>query len=139
MTLRQKIYWHKSNPPPQAFKVKWQDAVEEMIVATKNKGQGHAFNHELGQRHNVIETPICMGNERFNHPTQKPEALFEPIIKFWSRQEAVILDPFCGTGTVCVVAKKLGRNYVGIELNPKYVELARKRLEAVPPRLDTFL
>jgi len=44
-----------------------------------------------------------------------------------------------GSGTTLVVAKKLGRNFVGIEINPSYVEMARKRLEAVPPRLDTFL
>lgn len=49
---------------------------------------------------------------------------------------AMILDPFMGSGTTCVVAKKLGRNYIGIELNPKYIEIAKRRLGKVPVRLD---
>ena len=49
---------------------------------------------------------------------------------------ALILDPFMGSGTTAVVAKKLGRNYVGIEINPKYIEIAKKRLSKIPIRLD---
>ena len=51
----------------------------------------------------------------------------------------IVLDPFFGAGTTGVVAKKLGRNYIGIELNPDYIEMARKRIATIPKRLDSFL
>lgn len=51
---------------------------------------------------------------------------------------ALVLDPFNGSGTTCLVARKLLRNYIGIELNPKYVEMAEKRLGKIPARLDKF-
>ncbi|MHA1852925.1 MAG: DNA methyltransferase, partial [Candidatus Heimdallarchaeaceae archaeon] len=50
----------------------------------------------------------------------------------------VVLDPFCGSGTTCVVARKLGRNYIGIDLNPDYCKMARKRLSLIPARLEVF-
>jgi len=61
------------------------------------------------------------------------------LVTLGSCEGDVVLDPFVGSGTSCVVAKKLGRKFIGIEINLAYVEIARRRLEAVPPRLDTFL
>jgi DNA modification methylase len=51
----------------------------------------------------------------------------------------IVLDPFCGSGTTCVVAKKLGRHFIGIELNPNYARMSEKRLSKVPLRLDSIL
>lgn len=115
LVIRHVAGWHKQNPAPQARKVKWQNALELFVIATKNKGTGHHYNYEEGQGHDVITTPICQGKERLNHPTQKPEALFESIIKWWSFEGDIVLDPFAGTGTTGIVAKKLGRKYVLIE------------------------
>ena len=67
-----------------------------------------------------------------------PEKLIEKPIMI-TRKGSLILDPFMGSGTTAVVAKKLGRNYVGIELNPKYIEIAKKRLNKVPVRLDMII
>lgn len=69
--------------------------------------------------------------EHGKHPTQKPVRLLERIIEASSEPGAVVLDPFNGSGTTGVAALKLGRRYVGIDLEEKYLELARKRLEAV--------
>ncbi len=66
-----------------------------------------------------------------------PEALIEPCILAGSRPGDTVLDPFSGSGTTGVVALKRGRNYIGIELNPAYIELARKRIGAVAPLFDT--
>jgi len=66
--------------------------------------------------------------ERMGYPTQKPEALLERVIKASSREGDVILDPFCGCGTTLVVASKLKRRWIGIEIDPTYCEIARKRI-----------
>lgn len=62
------------------------------------------------------------------HPAPFPEELPYRVIKLYSYVGDLVLDPFCGSGTTCYVAKKTGRNYIGIEINPKYVEFANKRL-----------
>lgn len=68
-----------------------------------------------------------------------PEALCERPIKAGSPRGGVVLDPFAGSGTTCVVAKRLGRHFLGVEINPAYCEIARKRLEAVPWPLDMYV
>jgi site-specific DNA-methyltransferase (adenine-specific) len=67
--------------------------------------------------------------ENTDHPTQKPEKLLAKIILASSNPGEVVLDPFLGSGTTAVVAKKLGRRYVGIEIDETYCSLAEKRLE----------
>lgn len=69
-------------------------------------------------------------NGGIGHPSPKPLALMEWLIASVS-PEHVILDPFCGSGTTCVAAKKLGRNYIGIDISEEYCQIARERLEAV--------
>jgi DNA modification methylase len=61
-----------------------------------------------------------------------PEDLVKPMILVGSKEEDIILDPFFGAGTTGVVAKKLGRNFIGIELNPAYIEIAQKRIDSLP-------
>jgi site-specific DNA-methyltransferase (adenine-specific) len=64
------------------------------------------------------------------HPTQKPLRLLERIIKASAPEDAVVLDPFCGSGTTGVAAVKNGCRFVGLDLNPEYLELTKRRLEA---------
>jgi site-specific DNA-methyltransferase (adenine-specific) len=66
--------------------------------------------------------------ERTGYPVQKPEELLERIIKVSSNPGDLILDPFCGSGTTCVVAKKLGREYIGIDEKIDAVEISRRRI-----------
>lgn len=128
-TVRQPVVWHKSNPIPQGYAVKWQEAVEMGMIATVNEGQGHNYQESEGQRHNVIETPICQGEERYEHPTQKPLSLFRPIYQWWTDEDDVILDPFCGTGSTLVTAKENGLEYIGVEKQEKWVDVSKERLE----------
>jgi site-specific DNA-methyltransferase (adenine-specific) len=65
------------------------------------------------------------------HAAVFPLVLAERCINGWSRINELILDPFCGSGTTCVAAKMLGRNYIGIDISPEYCEIARQRLKAV--------
>ena len=82
---------------------------------------------------------ICTKPFKDAHFAVYPEAICVNPILSSCPPNGVVLDPMCGSGTTLVVAKKLGRNFIGIELNPSYVEMTRKRLEAVPERLDIFL
>ena len=67
--------------------------------------------------------------ENTEHPTQKPEKLIAKLILASSNEGDMVFDPFVGSGTTAVAAKKLGRRYLGIERERKYVALALKRLE----------
>ncbi len=75
-----------------------------------------------------ISVPFWSMPENTDHPTQKPEKLYAKLILASSRPSDVIFDPFLGSGTASVVAKKLDRRYVGVELNEEYALLAEKRL-----------
>lgn len=76
-----------------------------------------------------LTVPFWSMPENTDHPTQKPEKLLAKIILASSNPGEVVLDPFLGSGTTSVVAKKLGRHYVGIEIDELYCCLAEKRLE----------
>ena len=75
--------------------------------------------------HRVANT----SKERTGYPTQKPIALLERIIKASSNEADVVLDPFCGCATTCVAAERLGRQWIGIDISEKAVDLVRMRLE----------
>ena len=88
--------------------------------------------------------PLCTGAERLKgedgkkaHPTQKPEALLFRCIMAASNPGDVILDPFFGTGTTGAVARRLGRRFIGLERDPGYAAIAKKRIAEIsrwPPR-----
>jgi site-specific DNA-methyltransferase (adenine-specific) len=73
--------------------------------------------------------------ERTRHPCQMPAALLERIIRASSHPGDLVLDPFAGSGTTLIAAKKLGRRYLGIELSPEYAQRVQERLEAHEPTL----
>lgn len=76
-----------------------------------------------------ITIPFWSMPENTDHPTQKPEKLVAKVILASSKLNDIVFDPFLGSGTTSVVAKKLGRNFVGIEIDEMYACLAEKRLE----------
>ena len=76
-----------------------------------------------------LTVPFWSMSENTAHPTQKPEKLLTKIILASSNKGDIVLDPFLGSGTTSVVAKKLSRHYVGIEQNPTYCAWAEERLE----------
>jgi len=94
--------------------------------------------HLLGKNPgDVLDIATCPAPKevRGKHFATFPEKLIEPMIKAGCPEGGLILDPFMGSGTVGVVAKKLGRNFIGIELNPEYVEVANERLKKIPETL----
>ena len=73
--------------------------------------------------------------ERNGYDTQKPKALLERIIKASSNEGDLVADFFCGSGTTCVVAKELNRDFIGCDINPRAIEITNKRLNDVPKTL----
>lgn len=136
------VIWEKTNPMPNFRGVRFTNAHETLIWAQKEHGEPYTFNHhamkalneDLQMRSDWL-LPICSGKERLRengekvHPTQKPEALLYRVILASSVVEDIILDPFFGTGTTGVVAKRLHRHWIGIEKNPRYIKAAQKRIE----------
>ena len=139
------IIWHKTNPMPNFHGTRFQNATETLIWAKKSAEQKkytfnyHAMKHlnEDKQMQNVWHIPLCTGAERIKvngkkaHSTQKPEALLYRVILASSNPQDVVLDPFFGTGTTGAVAKRLNRQFIGIELDTAYVGVARERLAQV--------
>ena len=80
---------------------------------------------------NVLTVPV-VNNDNSNgdkfHPTQKPSALFEYLIKTYTKEEDLVLDNCMGSGTTGVACKNLNRNFIGIELDPEYFKIAEKRI-----------
>jgi site-specific DNA-methyltransferase (adenine-specific) len=92
-----------------------------------------AFHPKGRNKRTVWSVPL--GKFRDAHFAVFPPKLIEPCILAGSPSGGVVLDPFFGAGTVGLVATELGRQYIGVELNPDYVEIARKRLANVQVRL----
>jgi site-specific DNA-methyltransferase (adenine-specific) len=95
--------------------------------------------NEFGSRLNVWSINAGWGQstkdkEAFEHPAIFPEALARDHILSWSNHGDVVLDPFSGSGTTAKMARETGRRFIGIEVNPEYVEISRKRLaqQALP-------
>jgi modification methylase len=142
------VAWIKSNPMPQFRGVRFANAHETLLWAKKSEKARYTFNYHLMKELNggkqmrsdwVI--PICSGTERIRvngakvHSTQKPEALLQRVILSSSKPGDVVLDPFFGTGTTGAVAKRLGRDWIGIERDRVYVEAAQQRIGRVQPVL----
>ncbi len=129
--FRKVIHWHKTNPFPAIYTRKMYANSMEMLVHF-SKGSPSTWNHKpVNEMHNFIQSPICMGNERTKHKTQKPLKVCLPFIEISSNQGDTILDPFMGSGTTAVAAKMLNRNFIGYELSNEYLKLANKRLDEV--------
>lgn len=102
----------------------------------KISGTGKAIP-QWGQRFNIWNTPPEKTRITAGHPAPFPEKIVRDHIQSWSNEGDLVLDPFCGSGTVPVVAAKMNRHYVGIEVHKPYIEIAQKRLKPVENGLFT--
>lgn len=139
------VLWYKTNPMPNFRGTRFQNATETMIWALKNEDQKkYTFNYHTmknindeKQMKNVWEIPLCRGEERIMvdgkkaHSTQKPEQLLFRVISSSSNKGDLVFDPFMGSGTTAAVAKKLGRSYLGIEQEEKYIKIIEERLKKI--------
>jgi modification methylase len=135
------IVWRKSNPMPNFRGTRFTNAHETLIWASHSEDSRYTFNYramkalndELQMRSDWV-IPICSGGERVKtdgvkaHPTQKPEALLYRVLLACTNPGDIVLDPFFGTGTTGAVARRLGRQWIGIEREKRYVKVAEERI-----------
>ncbi len=145
--IQNDVIWRKANPMPNFRGKRFTNAHETMIWAARDQKAKPTFNYEamkafnddLQMRSDWL-IPICSGPERLKddggrkaHPTQKPEALLHRVILASTKPGDIVLDPFFGTGTTGAVAKRLGRQWIGIERDADYVAAATERIARVQP------
>jgi modification methylase len=143
------IVWRKSNPMPNFRGTRFTNAHETLIWCAKSAEARYTFNYDSMkalnddlQMRSDWTLPLCTGGERLKsagrktHPTQKPESLLYRVIMASTKPGDVVVDPFFGTGTTGAVAKKLGRNFIGLERDPDYIAAATDRISKVIPVSD---
>ncbi len=152
------VSWYKPNASPNLSCRYFTHSTEFLIwgaPGTKGKLQ-HTFNYKAMKQENggkqmrdvwalpksgdeeltadgqgriwSMTTPKKSEKAHGRHPTQKPIALLERVVEACTDEDAVVLDPFCGSGTTGVAAVGKGRRFVGIDMNPEYLDLTKKRL-----------
>ncbi|MBZ4642952.1 MAG: hypothetical protein PWQ25_2171 [Deferribacteres bacterium] len=130
------ITWQKTNPPPNFSCKYFTHSTEQIIWARKNAKVSHYFNYELmkeinggKQMKDVWVLPAIAKWEKScgKHPTQKPLSVLTRIILASTKQGAWILDPFTGSSTTGIAANLLGRKFIGIDTDKKYLELSKYR------------
>ncbi|HLI20568.1 MAG TPA: site-specific DNA-methyltransferase [Stellaceae bacterium] len=140
------IVWRKTNPMPNFRGRRFTNAHETLLWCAKSQSSRYTFNYQAMkalndgvQMRSDWLIPLCGGAERLKrdgkkaHPTQKPEALLHRVLIAASKPGDTVLDPFFGTGTTGAVARRLGRNWIGIEQNPDYIAVARERIAGIVP------
>jgi modification methylase len=139
------VVWRKANPMPNFRGRRFTNAHETLIWAAHGQKSRYTFNYaSMKALNDDIQMrsdwfiPLCTGGERIKdpsgrkaHPTQKPEALLHRVIVAATKPGDVVLDPFFGSGTTGAVARRLGRHFIGIERDPLYGEIARRRIGEV--------
>src|SRR3954464_3842730 len=148
------VLWRKTNPMPNFRRRRFTNAHETMIWAARDPAaKGYTFNYEAlkaGNEDIQVRSDwtlaLCTGEERLKggdgkklHPTQKPEALLARVILSSSRPGDLILDPFSGTGTTGAAAKRLGRQFIGVERDPAYAAAAEARISRIEPLPEASL
>ena len=132
------VTWQKPNPPPNLSCRYFTHSTEQIIWCGKNEKSKHLYNYPVMKKINdnkqmkdvwTMTAPAKSEKKFGKHPTQKPEKLLDRIITASSKVGSLILDPFQGSGTTAVVAKKLKRKYIGIEIDKKYIAITKKRLK----------
>jgi site-specific DNA-methyltransferase (adenine-specific) len=141
------IAWFKPNGAPALAGRNFTASHETLIWASKSQKVKHVFNYPTSkswdypqdkllnpgmQMRSVWSIPTTPKREKEfgTHPTQKPLELLTRLIAICTLENALVLDPFCGSGTTGVAAITQGRKFIGIDLDKAHIDLARRRIEA---------
>ncbi len=121
--------WHKTNPMPRNMNIHFVNSTEAWVYFIKDNTSG-TFNNKGKVVHDFVETSLTTSKEKKfgKHPTQKPAKLIAHFISLLSNENDVLLDPFMGSGTTGVCARKMDRKFIGLELDENYYELSKTRM-----------
>lgn len=132
------IIWYKRNAPPNLSCRYFTHSTEIVLWAAKNERSKHYFDYQLMKKTNrgkqmrnvwEISAPSAEEKKFGKHPTQKPIELLARIILASTKEDDLVLDPFCGSSTTGVATILLNRKYVGIDLEDEYLRLSVNRLK----------
>ena len=155
--LRQDIIWNKPNPMPESVKDRCTKSHEYIFLLSKSKNyyyDNEAIKEPTKENGAGSYSGITKGNTTKNkrsvwtvnkkpykgaHFATFPPELIEPCIKAGSQKGDIILDPFIGSGTTAMVAKSLGRHYIGCELHESYNDLIQNRVSQYTINLEDFV
>lgn len=126
------LVWHKVNAAPFANGV-WRGDIEYCVHA---RDTGAVFVGGAQDKKKVSEYPLVQDGA---HPTVKPLPLMRKYVGICSHEEQTILDPFMGSGTTGIAATAMARNFIGIEREPKYFDIACHRIEEAQRQSDLFI
>ena len=121
--------WNKTNPMPRNIERRYVQSLEYIIWAVKKKSKWTFNKIKEPYLKPVFEYPICMGNERTEHPTQKPIAILKELLLIHTNEYDNVLDPFIGSGSTAVACELTNRNCYGCELNKTYFDIANERIK----------
>lgn len=138
LCIHQRLHWIKTNPLPSYSKRNYRGGVELAFFCSKRKNHTYFAERTQQELLGYWFLPIVGGKERTSHPTQKPIKLMEEWIYNSCPPGGIVFDPFVGSGTTCVAAKRLDRHYLGCDISEAYVEMSLKRLAAVQMRLIPY-
>ena len=135
--LRADIIWHKPNAMPESVKDRPTRAHEYLFMFTKSERYYYDRETVLEDNGRNRRSLWSVNTQSFPgaHFATFPPRLIEPCVLASTRPRDFVLDPFFGAGTLGLVAQRNNRRYAGIELNPEYVEMAARRLEASEPAI----
>lgn len=135
------ITWQKTNPPPNIACKTFTHSTETILWAKKDlKKSKYTFNYSLmkelndnKQMKDVWTTSLTKPSEKKQgkHPTQKPLEILDRIILASTKENDLILDPFCGSSTTGIAAAKLNRRYIGIDNEKEYLDLSIRRYQEI--------
>lgn len=121
------ITWHKTNPLPLCNTYL---SDTEYCIFARAKGSYFKGTYETLRKY-YIDSSNVEDKKLYDHPTIKPLNIIKNLILNSSKEEDIVLDCFCGSGTTCVAAKETGRRYIGMEIDPEYHKIAVDRLNGI--------
>lgn len=152
--MRGEIIWDKgASAAPSTAWGSWMSASNPVLrdvheyILVFSKG---SFSRKKGNRVNTIKKEEflewtksvwsfpAVSAKSIGHPAPFPEELPRRLIQLYSFESDIVLDPFCGSGTTCLAALKSGRKYIGYDIVPEYVELAKRRIKQYSEQMDIF-
>ena len=130
------MFWGKTNPTPTCNGKYLSDV--EYCLMFREKGTLIGGTYETKSKY-YISTTNTNDKDKFEHPTIKPLEVVKNHIINSSKENDIVLDCFCGSGTTCVAAKETGRKYIGIEIDPEYHKIAVDRLNGITANGQTSI